>query len=279
MSAISPITRAKIKGYLEAFIDRVVEQHNHRQIPVFENPRSYLGNSSSKPKLKPFHAAIIPNQLMRFNEFERSFSTTLGTTFEEAARLIALEHHAEVHRSYDIVGNVSRAAIKEIENQAVLFEHAAEIDDERPTLEAMIETVLNARDEGEVSERITRSDLYIRSHEGVEMFFEIKSPVPNKDQCFTIINRILRNHLIRGLPRPQVQSYFAMAYNPYGPERKDYKWSVAKMYLPFEQATLIGHEFWNIVGGPTAYEELLDIYHEVGRDKSKHIIDSLAFGF
>ena len=48
---------------------------------------------------------------------------------------------------------------------------------------------------------------------------------------------------------------------------------------PFNQAILIGHEFWNIVGGPGTYEELLEIYQEVGREKTKYILDTLAFGF
>jgi hypothetical protein len=33
------------------------------------------------------------------------------------------------------------------------------------------------------------------------------------------------------------------------------------------------------VGGATAYEELLEIYLEVGREKSKYMLDTLAFGF
>jgi hypothetical protein len=279
VSAISPATRAKIKELLEFFVDRAIEQQKTREIPTFDDPRTYLSTTSLQPKLKPFHAALIPQEVLKINEFERSFSTTLGTTFEEAARLIALEHHAEAYRGFEIQGEVSNNALQEIERQTAVFERAAKARDGRPSLESMIEAVLNARDTGKVSIRTARSDLYMKTHDGAELFFEIKSPAPNKDQCLSMTQRILRHHLIRGLPRPQVQSYFAMAYNPYGPEREDYRWSVAKMYLPFEQATVIGHEFWNIVGGPTAYEELLDIYHEVGRDKSKHIIDSLAIGF
>jgi len=70
-----------------------------------------------------------------------------------------------------------------------------------------------------------------------------------------------------------------MGYNPYGPSRTDYKWSFARNYMHFEDALLIGQEFWEIVGGPTAYEELLEIYQEVGKEKSKYMIDALAFGF
>jgi hypothetical protein len=79
--------------------------------------------------------------------------------------------------------------------------------------------------------------------------------------------------------RPQVQSYYAMPYNPYGASKSDYKWSQAISYLPFDEAVLIGQDFWNLVGGETAYGELLEIYLEVGREKGKYMLDSLAFGF
>ena len=49
--------------------------------------------------------------------------------------------------------------------------------------------------------------------------------------------------------------------------------------MVFDEAVVIGNEFWNIVGGATAYEELLEIYLEVGREKSKYMLDTLAFGF
>jgi hypothetical protein len=42
---------------------------------------------------------------------------------------------------------------------------------------------------------------------------------------------------------------------------------------------LIGEEFWKIIGGKGTYEELLDIYREVGHEKSKAMMDALLFGF
>ena len=70
-----------------------------------------------------------------------------------------------------------------------------------------------------------------------------------------------------------------MAYNPFGKSRLDYKWSFAVKYLPFNEATLIGHEFWDFIGGPSTFKELLEIYRDVGKEKSKYIFDSLLFGF
>jgi hypothetical protein len=47
----------------------------------------------------------------------------------------------------------------------------------------------------------------------------------------------------------------------------------------FDEGVLVGQESWEITGGPTAYEALLDIYQKAGREKSKYIVDSLVFGF
>ena len=69
-----------------------------------------------------------------------------------------------------------------------------------------------------------------------------------------------------------------MPYNPYGITKKDYKWSYALNYMPFHEAVVIGKDFWNIIGGEKVYEELLDIYLEVGNNKSEYMLDALAFG-
>jgi len=275
MSAINSNTREKIKGYLEGFLDSVIEVNKRRKGLKFENPQAYLALKTGKPDLKPFHAAIIPAEFMAFSGFERSFSTTLGTTFEECARLIALDYYPEVHRAHIISGSVSQRAISELEKQVVSFQQARDKDYQAPTLDEMIAAVLDEREDSEMSSRSTQADLYIRTQDGIEYFFEIKTPQPNKDICYSLLNRILYDHLIRGLARPQVQSYAAFAYNPYGNEKADYRWSVARRYLPFEQATLIGNEFWRLIGGETAYAELLEIYAEVGHDKSKYLIESL----
>lgn len=143
----------------------------------------------------------------------------------------------------------------------------------------MVDAVLEAQIEGDLVSRTVRADLYILAEDGTEFFFEMKSPMPNKGQCLEVTQRLLRFHLIRGRSRPAVYAYFAMAYNPYGPTRDSYDWSFARLYTPFDQAVVIGQEFWEIVGGPTAFEELVAIYQEVGHDKSKYMLDALAFGF
>jgi hypothetical protein len=279
MTAINSTTRATIKGYLEGFIKGLIDEYKGREILKPTTAIEYLSRSSSNGELKPFQAALIPPELIRINQFERGLSTRLGNSLEECARLIALEHHQDVRRGYDIKVEVSNAAFAEAEIQKQNYESAAKKEQAKPNFEQMITAVLNTRRSDDLETKTVRADLYILAKDGTEFLFEIKAPKPNKGQCLEVLQRLLRFHLLRGANRPQIQAYYAMPYNPYGVSKSDYKWTHTKNYLPFDDAVIIGNDFWNIIGGETAYEELLEIYLEVGREKSKYMLDTLAFGF
>jgi len=279
MPVINELTKQKIKAYLEVFIENKVEDYKNRKIPVFEEAATYLGKKSKSGRLKPFHAAIIPAPIMRINAFERGFSTSLGTTFEECARLIALDHHQHAERGYDVTGMVSQSAVNEIEHQIAFYDRDVQDDVPKPSLTQMIAAVLAARRNDDLGRRSVRADLYVLAQDSTHLFFEIKSPKPNKGQCFEVTQRILRFHLLMGQDRPDMRAHFAMAYNPYGPDRDSYRWSIPQKYMPFADAIVIAQDFWTLIGGPSAYQELLEIYHTVGKEKHKYILDALAFGF
>ena len=99
----------------------------------------------------------------------------------------------------------------------------------------MIEAVLEAQKTNHLVRRSVKADLYVLSRDGRKFFFEIKGSKPNKGQCLEVIQRLLRYHLLCGLSRPDAQSYYAMAYNPYGPNRSDYKWSVQGSIRPLNK--------------------------------------------
>lgn len=267
MVAISSNTRAKTKGYLEGFIKGLIDEYQGRTVVEPSSGSEYLKRTSKQGELKPFQAAIIPPELIRINQFERGLSTRLGNSLEECARLIALQHHQDARRGFDLVSEVSLSAFAEAERQKERYESATKSQIGKPSFEEMIDSVFKAVSTKDLVTKKVRADLYILTQNGTEFLFEIKSPKPNKGQCLEVLQRLLRLHLLRGYSRPQLQAYYAMPYNPYGSQKKDYKWSHALNYLPFEETVIIGQDFWNLVGGETAYEELLEIYLEVGREK------------
>jgi hypothetical protein len=76
-----------------------------------------------------------------------------------------------------------------------------------------------------------------------------------------------------------VNAYFAMAYNPYGQKPEDYRHSISLQYLDMEHEILLGQAFWTLIGDQQTYQELLEIYHEVGEEKYKAMMDAFMFEF
>lgn len=266
-------TRSEIRNYLQGFVRGLIDAHRpeKRAGRVAERRVTF---SSREGDLKPFHEAIIPAEVIRISEFERSFSTKLGTTFEECARLIALQTFEVAQRGYRASGAMPLAAAAKIEELVAQLGQAGK----HLSFPEMVERVLNIKDQTLV-ERPAIADLYLKDAKDREHYFEIKSPKPNKGQCLEITERLLRIHAIKQANRPEVNAYFAMGYNPYGHAKSSYTHSFALQYLDIEHQVLVGEEFWAYIGGPGTFEELLEVYQQVGHEMSKAIIDELAFNF
>jgi hypothetical protein len=268
---ISSQTRANIKGFLEGFINGMVEEFKASDISpkALRPPRT----KSSDGNIKPFHEAILPEGILRITEFERSFSTKLGTTFEEVAKTIGTTRYKKAERGFHVSGPVSAEAVGAIEAIANRLNKGST----RTWPQLIGEVIASSKGPGETRTRI--ADLYLLDSKGNELFFEMKSPKPNKGQCIEATDRLLQIHAIRRAGPPRVRTFYAMAYNPYGRDRKNYKHSFTMRYMDTENQVLIGSEFWEIVGGPGTYEDVLDIYREVGREKGPDMIDQLALGY
>ena len=184
---INAETRGTIKGYLEGFVQGLIDQH-HPEIRRTMIREARSGYVSSKGILKPFHDAMIPPEILRISAFERSFSTKLGSTFEECARLIALQTYPVVERGYTASSKMPTAAAAKIE------EILSRISEERtPDFPTLIDEVLRVSDE-EWVERPAIADLYLKDKDGHEYFFEIKSPKPNKEGAMPGSYRAIAAH-------------------------------------------------------------------------------------
>lgn len=271
---INPKTRAQIKGFLEGWVDQLIkdvkERSSHLKATEFRPSRSF----SKDGNIKPFQEALLPEGILRINEFERTLSTKLGSSYEECAKLIALQRFPVVERSYTIEGQVSKRAIEEIEKIA----NDVGTNGRPKNYLDLVKKVISIKDNyTEVRRRV--ADLYLKDEDANEVFFEIKSPKPNKGQCVEVIDRQLQIHAIKKAEPPKVRTYFAMAYNPYGDSRSDYKHSFSLNYLDMENQVILGKEFWDFVGGPGTNEEIIEIYREVGQIKSHDMLDQLALDY
>ena len=268
---IKRTTRQTLKRYLEDFLEAQLERH--RPDTQGSKPGQVQADAATKGRLKPFHTAILPASVVAISSFERSFSTALGKTFEKCAVLLAADVHQSAEREKRLSGKVSQQCMTVIEDCREQVERGAAVD-----YHSMITKVLSASGAHTTQIR-TVTDLFILTRAGQQLYFEIKAPLPNKGQAIEVTERLLKTHAILQMGPPQVQTYYAMAYNPYG-TRRQYGHSFAVTHLDMDNQVLLQEEFWDVVmGGTGSFRELLEVYKEVGKEKGPQILKRLGYDF
>jgi len=247
-------TRGRVQVLLTNFMDRWIAD----SIPAGELDRIASEGVSPRGLLTPFHDALVPGITLLG---ERSFSTRLGNLHEDIAAVIAEEAHAEVRQPLDLSGSIpvlSREFITQRIGQLERREAAPDAQYEREQILGHFGQRVNAS---------TRIDLYLRTHEDHEHFFEIKSGKPNKGQCIEMKQRLMTALAIRH--GESAYAWWGIPYNPYG--LGPYLHAFALPFFDFEHEVMLGEQFWNFVGDAGTYEELLEVYRQVGEEFAERL--------
>lgn len=208
---------------------------------------------------RPFHQALLTRKLVAASTFERSFSTSFGQgPIEEISQILAIANGAESIRQKETMVNVNKGAVDEIER----ILSSLRSGESRPNWKKEI-TKVNAYGKGDYVVRRIISDLWIKRKKS-ELFISIKTVKPNIDQT-EIVKKdmlLLKSH------NPKYEPFLGLYYNPGGPLRSDYNWSIpSKIFNMIEDpCVLIGQEYWDFIGGKGSYISLLKIFEKVGND-------------
>jgi len=202
---------------------------------------------------------LSTKKLVAASTFERSFSTSFGQgPIEEISKILAKSVGAETTRQKETSANVNKGAVDEIER----ILSALRSGESPPNWEKEISRI-TAFTKGDYVVRRIISDLWIKK-EDTEIFISIKTVKPNIDQT-EIVKKDL---LLLKAHNPKFKTYLGLYYNPGGPKKTDYNWSIpSKIFnMKHDECVLIGSEYWNLIGGKGTYNSLLKIFAEVGND-------------
>jgi hypothetical protein len=249
-------TQEEIKTLLRAFMDAWI-------LKQYEEVRR-IENEGTSPNgiLAPFHDALVPG--IR-GLGERGFSTALGNLHERIALAMAGDVHADARRAYDLSGRLPVLSREFITQRIDQLERAAAVPDHPFERQQLLDAF-----GAEVPER-TRIDLYVRTRDGEEHYFEIKSPKPNKGQCIEMKQRLLT---VLGIRREEsVFVWWGVPYNPYGAPGA-YAHPYPARFFDFANEVRLGAEFWNFVGDDDgANDLLLGLYRQVGEEYTEQLDD------
>jgi hypothetical protein len=239
--ALTDNTRESIKSYLVKVVSK------------------YVKESLLDTRQKPFHARLMP-LLGNVRFSERSFSTRTGSWFQTVARIAASQYHTVASNSYLVKGQIQPAAEAHIKTLVESMDHGS--PRRIPNRDKDIAEVLTVQSSGGTLREV-RSDLFIRKHDGDELYFEMKTPDPNKGQCKKMKEDILTISALRHQAR--AQAYAAAAYNPFG-DGAAFEHNYARQFLEIGKDFIVGRPFWTLIGEPSTYDELLQIAEDVGRE-------------
>jgi len=204
----------------------------------------------------PFINSLIRNK-PKLNSYSiiHSIQTSLGMSMhEQVSKIIGLTKFDEAETQWKSEIMVAKKRVEKIEEIVTQITNGTRKPD-RLTEQDEILSIKNTDLVKKKAERIV--DVYFRRGDD-EFYFDIKTVKPNKPGFISHKQRILT--WIARANKP-ITSAIVFPYNPYHPE--PYKRIGFEIMSPDD--VMIGKAYWDFLGGKGCYEEVLDLYEEVGK--------------
>ena len=193
--------------------------------------------------------------------FIHSLATTLGmSVYEKISEIVASTHYDEVKTGYDVEGDITN------EENSVISQVLQEIKNgtRKADKGQEIKEILKCKNAGGRKIKI-RADLFLKKGDD-EYYIEIKTAKPNIDVFVKSKQKLLEWVALR---KKKVNTILAIPYNPYHPE--PYSRFTMQGYLDEEKELYVAEKFWELLGGKGTYEEVLEIFDEVGKEFKEKI--------
>jgi len=218
----------------------------------------------------PFHHRLLGKDRYAMFSFIHSMNTTFGMSiWEQVAVILATGAGNYAERQYKLLGEIDKETedvIRRIHYKLRKGEIEADKLNEIKQIRNKIRKGAAKIDPDSVV------DLFVKI-ENEENYFDITSAKPNMKEFVSLKLKLLRWTALRLSQNKNVKVFtrLAIPYNPYHPEPYE-RWTLKGLYDLERGEILVGEEFWNFVASDSIYEELLDVFQDVG-EKLRSEID------
>lgn len=247
---IAEAQRKEIKQIIFRFVDNVINRR------VIEEPY----DPEFEAKTRPFHYALVPEEIWKSSKFERSFVTSLGQIgWEQIAKVVAegIGYYAELNKM--MTGYITEKQNFVIHKILDELEHSPRKPNWQKEIGEIIEVGKIGKRDIQVS---VITDLYIEK-KLEKLFIEVKSSKPNSDQTKVSKEKMLKLYALNS----SYKVYFALPDNPYGTKDKyNHPYPMRWFDMRNDNVVVMGEEFWNeILGIKGTFQDLINIFLEAGK--------------
>ncbi|HDX9506496.1 TPA: TdeIII family type II restriction endonuclease [Bacillus thuringiensis] len=258
-------TKKRVRLHLQGVMEKLIKKRTVKE-PFIE---------SEVALQNPFGYSVVPVEVWKGAKFERSFVTTLGQgVFEQLGQIIAEGTGAFAKNQYDKKLTLTTFRTDTIDT-IIKKQRAKPKKGEKKKIPDLSQELKDlghvSLDNDKYGDIVVKSDLYICRKNGKEEYYSFKTVKPNLDQTA----EAKKNLLLLRAGDSNCEAYFALPSNPAGEGNEYTKVHTVPNRLfdmSDERFVLIGSSLWNKIGeDENTYEELLEIFREVGEWSSKKI--------
>jgi hypothetical protein len=234
-------------------LDSVITQGLQHDPQVFEHD----------PALN-LHHAFMPSEFLKIAHLERVFVQQFHELWGKLAVLAIRNGLGFGLQNYPIRSVVRLGRLRRIQEVLNKLEHPASGQARtKPNWQSELDYILAGG--GEPIPVTVVCDIYAEDVKNQKRFaFEVKAPLPNSDQTKVSKEKLLKLYAMS--PCPIDDAYYALAYNPYGQNKSDYRWGIPARWFDMtsDSSVLIGAEFWDKIGGAGTYTAFIEAINEIG---------------
>ncbi len=235
------------------------EQKEEIRIYLRKTIKEKISKYKRESRSMPFLSRLIQDEeKVASYSFLQSIATTLGMSiYEQISVIISKPHSEEAKRGVKLNETLSpeqKQTISKIVNELRNGERKVNRKQE-------VEEVLRADTSNGKNQKENKTADFYMKRDGKEYYFEIKTVKPNID-VFTKSKQKLLEWVAR--KQKPINAILAFPYNPYHPE--PYSRFTEQGVVEHKTEFLIAEEYWDFLGGSGTYEELLEIFDEVGKE-------------
>lgn len=237
---------------------------------LFSTIRTKLAKYNPETNHMPFHHRLLGRDRYAIFSFIQSMNTTFGISiWEQISVSLARGCGYKAENQNKLLGQIDKnteSLISNIHYRLRKGEDSPDIEKDRNLIKESIRSGRKVKDPD------STVDLFINTGMS-ENYIDITSAKPNMKEFAALKLKLLRWTGLRLSQNKEVNviTRLAIPYNPYHPEPYD-RWTLTGLYGLNNGEILVGSDFWNFLANDDIYDELLDLFQEVG-EKLRDEID------